>query len=149
MFTDVQLPVRQGWGGGGAGGAPTPLTLPYTLLYICTVHKLYSRTVGEYRLRRERKTKRGNPAQILIFYSRWVAAKIVQQLCWVFLLCDREGAIHVPVHVHADVDIDVHGYVNIHILCTCSCSCITCRYTWACICTYKCHVLCTCLCLYM
>jgi hypothetical protein len=56
MFTDVQLPVRQGWGWGRGEAcippaAPTPLTLPYTLLYICTVHELCSRTVGEYRLR--------------------------------------------------------------------------------------------------
>jgi hypothetical protein len=55
MFTDVQLPVRQGWGWGRGEArippaAPTPLTLPYTLLYIRTVHELCSRTVGEYRL---------------------------------------------------------------------------------------------------
>ncbi len=56
MFTDVELPVRQDWGWGQGEAcippaAPTPLTLPYTLLYICTVHELCSRTVGEYRLR--------------------------------------------------------------------------------------------------
>ncbi len=55
MFTGVQLPVRQSWGWGRGEAhippaAPTPLTLPYTLLYICTVHELCSRTVGEYRL---------------------------------------------------------------------------------------------------
>ncbi len=55
MFTDVQLPVRQGgeWGRGEARippAAPTPLTLSYTLLYIYTVHELCSRTIGEYRL---------------------------------------------------------------------------------------------------
>jgi hypothetical protein len=55
MFTDVQLPVRQGWGWGRGKACippatPTPLTLPYILLYICTVHELCSRTVGEYRL---------------------------------------------------------------------------------------------------
>ncbi len=55
MFTGVQLPVRQGWGWrrGEARippAAPTPLTLPYTLLYICSVHELCSRTIGEYRL---------------------------------------------------------------------------------------------------
>ncbi len=47
--------LRQGWGWGRGEvrippAAPTPLTLPYTLLYICTVHELCSRTVGEYRL---------------------------------------------------------------------------------------------------
>ncbi len=31
--------------------SPTPLTLPYTLQYICTVHELSLQTVGEYRLR--------------------------------------------------------------------------------------------------
>jgi hypothetical protein len=56
MFTDTQLPVRQAWGWGRGEArippaAPTPLTLPYTLLYICTVQELCSRTVGEYRLR--------------------------------------------------------------------------------------------------
>jgi hypothetical protein len=56
MFTDVQLPVRQGWGWGQVEArippaAPTPLTLLYTLLYICTVHELCSRTVGESLLR--------------------------------------------------------------------------------------------------
>jgi hypothetical protein len=55
MFTDVQLPVRQGWGWGPGEArippaAPTLLTLPYTLLYIFTVHELCSRTVGEYSL---------------------------------------------------------------------------------------------------
>jgi hypothetical protein len=55
MFTDVQLPVRQGWewGRGEARippAAPTPLTLSYTLLYIYTVHELCSQTIGEYRL---------------------------------------------------------------------------------------------------
>jgi hypothetical protein len=46
------------WVGGGGGGkraslllSPTLLTLPYMLLYICTVHELCSRTVGEYRHR--------------------------------------------------------------------------------------------------
>ncbi len=41
-----------GWGRGEARIPPasrTPLTLPYMLLYICTVHELCSRTVGEYR----------------------------------------------------------------------------------------------------
>ncbi len=41
-------------GGGRARippAAPTPLTLPYTSLYTCTVPELCSRTVGEYRLR--------------------------------------------------------------------------------------------------
>jgi hypothetical protein len=41
-----------GWRWGEARippAAPTPLTLPYMLLYICTVHELCSRTVGEYR----------------------------------------------------------------------------------------------------
>jgi hypothetical protein len=42
-------------GGEGGGGVhpscgPAPLTLPYTLLYIYTVHELCSRTVGEYLL---------------------------------------------------------------------------------------------------
>jgi hypothetical protein len=60
MFTDVQLPVRQdwGWGRGEACIPPaalTPLTLPDTSLYICTVHELCSRTVGEYRLREPRE----------------------------------------------------------------------------------------------
>jgi hypothetical protein len=55
MFTDVQLPFRQGrgWGRGEARippAAPTLLTLLYMLLYICTVHELCSQTVGEYRL---------------------------------------------------------------------------------------------------
>jgi hypothetical protein len=48
------LSGRVGGGGGGRPASllmPHPLTLPYTLLYICTVHELYSRTVGEYRLR--------------------------------------------------------------------------------------------------
>ncbi len=44
------------WVGGEGGGKraslllpPPPLTLPYMLLYICTVLELCSRTVGEYR----------------------------------------------------------------------------------------------------
>ncbi len=42
MFTDVQLPVGQGWGWGRGEAsippaAPIPLTLPYTLLYCTSV----------------------------------------------------------------------------------------------------------------
>ncbi len=43
------------WVGGGGGevrippAAPNPLTVPYMLLYICTVNELCSRSVGEYR----------------------------------------------------------------------------------------------------
>jgi hypothetical protein len=63
MFTYVQYCVRQciGWGRGEAAipsAAPTPLTLPYTLLYICTVREQTSRTVGEYGLRPPCGTKR-------------------------------------------------------------------------------------------
>ncbi len=56
---------RVGGGGGGGGAHPPaapnqrpPLTLPYTLLYICTVHELGSRTVGEYR-RFDRRSSEG------------------------------------------------------------------------------------------
>jgi hypothetical protein len=43
-----------------APAAPTPLTLPYMLLYICTVHELCSQTVGEYRLRPPRPNATSN-----------------------------------------------------------------------------------------
>ncbi len=74
MFTVVQLPARQGWGWwrGEAHiplAAPTPLTLPYTLLYICTVHELCSRTVGEYRLSGSAVTSLMPLTSILILYK--------------------------------------------------------------------------------